>query len=113
MSETSKGLRELADFLDAHPAVTLQLVEHQIYVRTRDEIAALATIGGWRKTYNSDYFHLERAFAGDVTLSVFTDRAEVCRKVVTGHRTIPARPEQQVEIVEWVCEEPLLAERRA
>jgi hypothetical protein len=108
-ADVSKGLRELADFLDAHPAIELSTPTHLVYVQSRELLADMARLGGWRKVYSDDYFHLSRMFAGDVELQVFTDRATVCRKVVTGTRVEPAKPEREVEIVEWVCDEPLLA----
>lgn len=104
----TKGLRDLADFLDAHPDVRLNDPSHMVYVFSRDTLAAIARIGGWRKVYTNDYFNLVRDFDGGVSLQVFTDRASVCERVVVGTKTVPAVPEHQAEIVEWVCEEASL-----
>ena len=114
MSDTTKGLRELADFLDANPQLELTTPSHMIYVSERDKLAEIARQGSWAKTYRGDYFNLVKTFSGDVTLEVFTDRDAVCRKVVTGHRVVPAQPateEHTVEIVEWVCDDALLVGR--
>lgn len=108
-AEVTKGLRDLADFLDTHPEVKLNDPSHMVYVGSRETLATIARLGGWRKVYTDDYFNLVRDFDGGVSLSVFTDRGSVCRKVVVGQRTVPATDERTVEIVEWVCDEPLLA----
>lgn len=108
MSEVTKGLRDLADFLDAHPDVRLNDPSHMVYVFSRDTLAAIARIGGWRKVYTNDYFNLVRDFDGGVSLQVFTDRAEVCHKVVTGTRLVPAQAERTEETFEWVCEDASL-----
>jgi len=51
---------------------------------------------------------LVREFGGDVSLHVNAARSTVCRRVVTGTKVIPARPEHTVEEVEWVCEDQSL-----
>lgn len=106
--ECIAGLRELADFLDAHPEVAAPLYSSLLSrVNTREDLMAVAQIGGWKKVYEGEYFTLRRTFAG-VTLDVYTDRTTVCRKVVTGQRVVPARPECTEDVFEWVCEEQSL-----
>lgn len=105
------GLRELADFLEAHPGLPVPGAQnHSVYVFTKEQLAAAAREPGvrWQKNGSGDYFKLTVTFSGEQSYEVFTERAEVCRKVVTGKRTLPARPEQDVETYEWVCDEPLL-----
>jgi hypothetical protein len=102
----------LADFLDAHPEIDLSFATHNVYLSSRESLAALARIGGWTKNYSDNYFTLRREFSGEVQLDVYTERDSVCRKVVTGTRVVPAQPatEERVEdVFEWVCDEPLLA----
>lgn len=111
----AESLRQLADFLDAHPEVEIGGTSVCLldYVNTREELAAIAKRGSWRKVYTSDYFELHRDFGNGITLQVYTNRANVCRRVVIGQRTVPAVPAQPAhieDVVEWVCEdEPLLA----
>lgn len=108
------GLRELANFLESHPDLPIPgEMAHQVYVFSRERLAAVAREPGvrWEKSSDagSDYFKLRVPFCGDQSYEVFTTRDEVCRKVVTGTRLIPATPEHEVETYEWVCDEPLLA----
>lgn len=48
---------------------------------------------------------------GILTLRISAERSQVCRKIVTGTKVVPAYtiPERVEEDVEWVCDEPLLA----
>ena len=90
----SESLRALATFLEEHPEIDMdgQNITLLKYCMERDEVATIARAGSWQKVY--------------------TDRAQVCRRVVVGKRTVPAVPAQpahEEDIVEWVCEdEPLL-----
>src|SRR4051812_6452849 len=78
-----RGLRELADFLEAHQVVPLPvLYGMNAFASNRAELAAAARVGGWRKEYRDNWFTLERQFSGDVNLEVNIERSTVCRKVV-------------------------------
>lgn len=106
------GLRELADFLEGNPEVPVPYdVEVNVWLTTREEMAAVARVGGtWEKIFSFNYFMLKKAFGnGAVSFEVNTNREQVCRKIVTGTEVIPAQPEREVEKFEWVCDEPLLA----
>jgi hypothetical protein len=104
-----RGLRELADFLEQHPAVPIPMLDGQnAFVTSRDELAAIARAGSWEKLWLDQWFVLIRQFSGSVTLHVNAERSTVCRKVVTGTKTLPATPEREVETYEWVCDEPSL-----
>lgn len=106
---TIRGLRELADFLEAHPVVPLPYVGSiNAFVQSRDEMATIARAASWRKQWREDWFTLTREFSVDVNLEVNIERATVCRKVITGTRIQPAQPEQTVETFEWVCDDPSL-----
>lgn len=107
-----KALRDLAAFIEEHPGVSCpRYVVMNVFVHTREEIAANArATGGWEKVYGDGWFYLRKSFGPDLVLDITTERETVCRKVVTGTRTVPATPEQQVEEYTWVCDEPLLSE---
>jgi hypothetical protein len=105
------GLRACAAFLEAHPGVpTPSYSVLNVFLKTREDLAPIARAASWDKVHLADWFCLSRAFSEHLKLEVNVPRAAVCRRVVTGTTTIAARPEQIVEQVEWVCEEPLLAE---
>ena len=110
-----QGLRDLADFLDAHPNVPVPGSEQtlNVFVDDRATLAAIAREGRWEKHYYTNWFTLVAAF-GPITLHINLDREQVCRKVVTGSRVVPARaaePEHVEEVTEWICEDlPLLHE---
>ena len=102
-----QGLRDLADFLDQHPAVPYPpYVQLNVFCQTKDEIAAVARAGGgWAKEYNGPWFYLKKTFGPDLELHIDIDREQVCRKVVIGTRHVDAQPAHDVEEVEWVCDE--------
>lgn len=111
-AQLTRGLRELADFLDANPDVPVRALDCPINVfgQSRAEMARAARVAGWQKDYNGEWFVLRRWFGeGAIQLDVNIERAQVCRKVVTGTKVVPAQPERTVEEVEWICDEPLLA----
>lgn len=106
-----QGLRELADFIDAHPDIPCPYGEaHNAFVRDKTQLGMIArAVGGrWDKNCTSQFFYIRREFAGGHSYEVNVSRDQVCRKVVTGTRIEPAQPEREVEVVEWVCTEPLL-----
>ena len=128
-SPYTDGLRELADWLDAHPEWTPYLPEN-FYTWIPDDEAkatmarAARDMGTARKTVNENLgtFRLEKSF-GPHTMHVIADRAAVCERVVVGkhvEKTIEKVPvgevtyeerevEHVVEDVEWVCPPSLLA----
>lgn len=102
------GMRELLDFLDAHPEIPVTSSQnYNVYVKA-DALKAIARIGGWQKIYESNSFFTLRRTFGEQQLDIFTDRDAVCRKVVTGTRVVPAQPaiDERIENVEeWVCDD--------
>lgn len=106
-AELIQGLRELATFLETHPEVpTPVYTALNVFVKTREDLSAVARVGSWQKKSNDQFFWLSRAFAGDpqfpaLTLDINVDRQQVCRRVVTGTKVVPAEPERIVEEVEW------------
>lgn len=125
--ELVEGLRELADFIEAHPELPIAekpfvniefwCHENELYpelklgsVRLRLAIAARA-MGLANKKYSGGYFDVYKRFGDCVRLTFTANREYVCRKVVKEvvhhpERVIPARDE---EVVEWVCDDALLA----
>ena len=77
---------------------------------SRDELAEFArqVPGRVEKQRAGSTFWLEGRF-GDVVLTAFAKQGAVCRMDVTGTRVVPAQPERVEEIVEWICDEPILA----
>ena len=106
------GLRELADFLDAHQGLPMPVgLNHNSFVYSKAELAALARTGvRWEKDWNGDFFYLRVTFSGGHTYDVNVNREQVCRKIVTGTRIQAAVPAHEVEEFHWVCDEPLLAD---
>jgi hypothetical protein len=106
------GLRQLADFLEAHPNLPVPYSGSQnVFVYGRDALAAVAREPGvrWQKRVADSYYALVVEFAGDYSYEVNVDREQVCRKVVTGSQIVPAQPEREEETFIWECDEPLLA----
>lgn len=132
-AEYTKGLRALADLLDANPDLKLPYEGSTgellvILTSEDDQKAALAAWaralpGEKRKDVRGATFDLYGSLHG-LRLQVIASRDQVCRKVVTGTRevtkTIPdpsvevptVEVTETVETVEWVCE-PILGERVA
>ena len=107
-----QGLRACADFFEQHPTVNTPYCETiNVFVGTRDGMAAHARASTWEKVYSDSWFMLCKEFGGGVTLEINTSRETVCRRIVTGTEVVPAQPERVVEKVEWICEDAaLLAE---
>lgn len=131
-SDFAKSLRLLADFYDAHPDCPAPL-EHNISVPvlfgdTKATMAEAArALTPCRKIVtNTVYptFELERSF-GEIKLSIYTPRKNVCEQIKVGEALVPAHvipaqpakeavPEQHVPetvqpLYEWRCH-PLLAD---
>jgi hypothetical protein len=113
-ADAIQGLRDLADFLEQHPGVPAPTYNALLVSSTKEMLTRIARMASWTKDYGGEYFSLKKEFLGGLTLDIYTSRSEVCRKVVVGERVVPARPaepERVEEVVEWVCEEALLAAR--
>ena len=105
------SLRRLANFLEDHPAVTTpRFVNINAFVKSKEELLKTARAATWTKNYVQNWFSLKRQFGPHLSYEVNAGREEVCRKIVTGTRVVPARPaepERTEEIYEWACD-PLL-----
>lgn len=107
------GLREMADFIEAHAHIPLPWPGSQnAFVSDKAELAAIAKAcgGRWAKNATESFFYIKKPFSGGHSYEVNISRESVCRRVVVGTRIEPAQPEQEVEDVRWVCDEPLLSE---
>lgn len=110
-----QGLRDMADFFENHPDLKFPHYSGlNVFVNTREEIAEIARQSTWSKVYAGHWFCLRKQFGSDLTLEINISREEVCRKVVTGTRVVPAMPampateETVEEVTEWVCDETSL-----
>lgn len=105
-----QGLRELASFIEASAALPCPYgTSFNAFVNNKADLADIARSGTrWDKGVSGNYFFLRKEFAGGHTYEINVNREQVCRKVVTGTEIVPAQPEQVVETVEWICDEPLL-----
>jgi len=110
----SDSLRALANFLEDNSDidVTDQNINLLKYVLTREKLVEMARVSSWKKVYTHDWFELHKDFGNGISLQVYTDRANVCKRVVVGKRIVPAveaQPDRIEDDVRWVCEdEPLL-----
>lgn len=128
-----RGLRALADVLEAHPEVPVPYHGNQAditisaFLHSEDPRAELAAAArafpcNWEKAVRDDgtygsYFDLHGKLHG-LSLRLTAYRDAVCERVVTGTRDIEVEEEirpaetrkvvKQVETAEWVCH-PLLA----
>ena len=120
------GLRDLADWLDAHPE-WVPLGACKLFFYQPPDGNPLETLsrcardmGTAVKETNDRSFRLVKSF-GPHEFIVFTNREAVCERVVTGTRTevqrVPVAPaaepeyeerEVTVEEVSWVCPPSLL-----
>ena len=114
-NEVASGLRGLADWFEKHPEHLQQLVpgfhfRFDLWPSTLEQVRELRRIlGKVEKRLTGGCFNLAHDFGGGVCVEVNVPRDKVCKRVVTGHRVIPARPERTEEIVEWQCPDSILA----
>lgn len=110
-TDAIQSFKDLVTFLETHPGVPVpKYCTLNAPLDTREEIAAVARQSSWTKDFNGSWFTLRKQF-GTLNLDVYTDREQVCRKVVTGTRVVPAveaQPEREEQVTEWVCDEVAL-----
>ena len=110
-AEWVNGLRAMADWFEQHPE-RIPLWNHlqiNLFPGDKAELAVLAReFGRAVKDGDDRWFHVKRP-CGPHSISGTIEREQVCRKIVTGTKIVPAQPEREVEVVEWVCDEPVLA----
>ena len=118
-TETVRGLRELADWLEATPEAPVLSygnvggTKFDVYLSNAhaDTVRSLArTEGVFQKQYAGSFFNLKRLFSGDVVYELNIQRDAVCERVQVGETVVPERPavaEHVEPVYEWQCE-PLL-----
>ena len=119
-AERVKGLRALADFLEANPEIEAPYAElrFKLFCANKNQIAEAARrYAPLTKTNYGSWYLLVRDFGGGVVLDWTIEREKVCRRVQTGTQIVskPKVPDgvemeyEQVEepVYEWECE-PLL-----
>lgn len=116
VKEFTQGLRDLADWYDAHPEVPLPENRMRImsYCDTKEELATIVrAMGHCTKSVYEDILNVERNF-GPVILRTVSLRDKVCEKVLVGQREIErtivleSKKETVLEdVYEWKCP-PLL-----
>jgi hypothetical protein len=118
-----EGLRAVAKFYEENPGAWYDGMHLTLNMYAWGRVARKALVetarafGRCDKTYDEDNITVSRQFSEQVTVAVFAPRAKVCRRLLLGTRTLPARivpateelhiPACKVEIVEWQCD-PLL-----
>jgi hypothetical protein len=123
--EVVEGLRALANDIEEFgvklpinsPSISMVTWIYDEDDKTAKEQMAEAArlLRNAQKVHNSSYFDL-RKFYGPIKVEFTTMRENVCRRVVVGVEEIPeeivparVKPARKEEKVEWVCDEPLLA----
>jgi hypothetical protein len=125
VSTIVQDLRDLANFLEDRPEIAELCSDTNVngWVYSREAMALAArAFGKADKVIVGDYWMCLRRVFGTITLGINVPRQEVCRKVVTGTRVVPATilparektfvPETVEEIFEWKCD-PILGEQPA
>lgn len=116
------GLRALADLIETSPDMyqDWRTLEYNLPVYSAEEMARTALkIGGtWNKKTLHQWFSLDRELGGGVTVSVHTNRENVCERVQIGveKRMVPdpglmeELPLVEIEepIYAWECPDSLL-----
>ena len=116
--EYADGLRQIADWIEAHPDIEVPETELSGYGMHSKEDAAkvLMALKPCKKLYGDSLFSIVREF-GPITLKFVFSRNQVCTPRVVGTKVVPATPERiieampehVVEIIEWDCEPILTA----
>mgnify|MGYP001587548157 FL=1 len=117
-AEYAKGLRQIADWIEAHPTIVLPNNNISVYGADEREEAVeiLKALKPCRKNYDDEMFYIKRDF-GPLTLSFVFYRAKVCVAKVVGQKVIPEvrepakvieipekiTPEHTEDIIEWDC----------
>ena len=122
--ELAAGLRELADFVEVNgPKIpgNIDIISGYNFVyddwqpngkTARDKMREIAlTLGSAEKKFDGEYFELRKMF-GPFTLIFNMNRKKICERKVVGVEHVEEKviPAYDREIVEWVCEDSILAE---
>lgn len=116
--------RALADFLEARPHM-VNIETGSLYlcgIVSKGQLAdAVKLLGTSTKRMDDDYVHFDRYFGKTFHVSVFVTRQSICEAVkvkkilpAVEEKFIPAQhiealPEREIEVLEWICPESILA----
>lgn len=111
--EHIEGIRTLLDFLWEHPEVPwpISLSHSYIFVDDKEQMRnVVKQLGNVSKFPSGEHLAVEKKFGDRTFFTVYVNREQVCHKVVTGieHVEEKVTPAHDKEIVEWVCDDPLL-----
>lgn len=102
-SELIKGLRGLADYLDANDfpqdACRYEIGMSRVWCDTPESfIQAAKAMGSFVKSVSDSFFDVKKIFDGGIELEATINRDKICKKV---------KKMQEVEV--WECPESILA----
>ena len=115
-AERAASLRQIADWMEAHPEIEVGINEIGCgSLNSKEEAKALLlALKPCKKTYSNELFIISRKF-GAIDLRFTFWRNQVCTRRVVGVTTVEAKfmpavtiPARTIEQVEWDCA-PLLA----
>lgn len=128
-AEQIQGLREMADWLEAHPELpeTYFGATGVFVTYNRNQKADLAVValamGESVKDYTDSSFMLAKKFMGGITITYCTAREIVCERVLVRTQTVPAHvipaqpetlvPEREEPVYEWRCGSILAPQKEA
>ena len=102
-----KGLRDFAAFLETTdaPIPVGQTFNAPLYDKEKFKAAVKVIAGRGKKSFD-DSLAYYRADFETLTYQVYIMRNQVCERIVTGTKEVPAisYPAHTEEIVEWKCE---------
>lgn len=106
-------LRDLVQFLESHPDVPMPFIDTvNVYPETKEALARIVRSAGgkFKKSSTAAYFHVDRQI-GLIDFRLSMSHETACERVVVGKRVVealperilPARPAEEVDVVEWRC----------
>lgn len=116
LAEFVNGLRDLANFLEAHPELGVPSADRYDYfgLEKKDLKKYARAFGVCDKDAFSNYFILRKSF-GPIRLEANWHREQVCKPVVTGTKEVEEKVAVAYEtrmvtkdIVEWQCPKSIL-----
>jgi hypothetical protein len=100
------NVREYANWLEAHPGVPTPTggLFPITWLGTIEQVRKATHLSGdWTKRYIEGQVCYQRAFDQDIDVTLYVARDQVCTKVQTGTRHVPAVPEHDEPVYEWKC----------
>jgi hypothetical protein len=112
-----RGLRAMADFIEQNPEVRIPANMNMLCSQgTKEEMGHLASLAPYsEKIVDTSFFNLRVPFSENVYYELYNRRDEVCERVVTGTKIVPAQDarteiiehpavaEHEEETFEWKC----------